>query len=210
MEVFLVDKLDKSMPRYLEKELNERSKQFQISLEQDSDRATAIISACSLDNQLERILRAFYIKDRAINMIFKTDHILQSFFSKINIAYFSGLIPKTIYHDLKIVCEIRNKFAHEFTANLSFNSDAISKKINKCEIRPKTMDDIPDFRIKFVIIIQQLIFYLFNYEHLLLVNKPINLVELYKLDETPWEKITLTQEEMVAIIKKERARSTNK
>ena len=127
--------------------IDKSSEPFVNALEQRSDRAIAIISASLLDVLLERLLRAFYVKDPAVKSIFRNDNILQSFYSKINIAYFSGLIPKTIYHDLKLICEIRNKFAHEVTANLDFNSEIVSQRINKCEIRPKTIDNVPEYRI---------------------------------------------------------------
>ena len=151
-----------------------------------------------LDNLLERLIQAFYIKGPAVKLIFKTDHILQSFYAKINIAYFSGLIPKAIYHDLKLICEIRNKFAHEVTANLDFNSIIISQRIDKCEIRPKTMDDIPEYKIKFILIVQQLIDHLCFFEHLLLNSKPTNIVESFKLNDWKWGEAALTKEQIAA------------
>lgn len=183
MQLVTLEKLDDDFFKKLRAELEERSEPFDAALEQGSDRAIAIISTCLLDNLLERLIRAFYIKDPAVKLIFKNDHILQSFYAKLNIAYFSGLIPKAIYHDLKLVCEIRNKFAHEVTANLDFNSTIISQRIGKCELRPKTMNDIPTYRIKFIIIAQQLIDHLCFLEYLLLNSKPPNLVESFKLND---------------------------
>jgi DNA-binding MltR family transcriptional regulator len=202
MEGFPMDKLDESFFQNLRVALEERSKPFGIALEQGSDRSIAIISGCLLDNLLERLIRAFYVKDPSVKMLFKNDHILQSFFAKINIAYFSGLIPKVIYHDLKLICEIRNKFAHEVTANLNFNSNVISQRINSCEIRPKTMDDTPAYRIKFIIIIQQLIDHLCYFEHLLLHSKPPNLVESFKLNDRKWGEAALTKEQIYDIMSK--------
>ena len=117
-------------------------------------------------------------------------------------AYFSGLIPKAIYHDLKLVCEIRNKFAHEVTANLDFNSTIISQRIGKCALRPKTMNDIPTYRIKFIIIAQQLIDHLCFLEYLLLNSKPPNLVESFKLNDWKWGEAALTKEKIADIIRK--------
>ena len=188
----------------------ERLEPFLTALGQGSDRATAIVSACLLDNLLERLIRAFYVKDLSVKMLFKNDHILQSFFAKINIAYFSGLIPKVIYHDLKLICEIRNKFAHEVKANLNFKSNVISQRINSCEVRPKTMDDVPEYRMKYLIIIVQLTDHLGYFEHLLLHSKPPNLVESFKLNEVKWEEIALTKKEIINVIRKERARSGDK
>ena len=179
-----MDKLEKSFFQKLRETMKERSEPFDIVLEQGSDRATAIVAACLLDNLLERLIQAFYVKDPQVKSLFKDGRLLQSFFAKINIAYFSGLIPKVIYHDLKLICEIRNKFAHKVTANLDFNSNVISQLINSCEISPKTMDDTPPAnRLKFMIITLNLIHDLCYFEQLLLHSKPPNLVESFKLND---------------------------
>ena len=95
-----MNKSNESLYKSLREVLEERSKPFSIALQEGNDRATAIISACLLDNLLERLIRAFYVKDPTVGMLFKTDHILQSFFSKIHIAYFSGLIPQSLASQL--------------------------------------------------------------------------------------------------------------
>lgn len=86
MQLVTLEKLDDDFFKKLRAELEERSEPFDAALEQGSDRAIAIISTCLLDNLLERLIRAFYIKDPAVKLIFKNDHILQSFYAKINIA----------------------------------------------------------------------------------------------------------------------------
>jgi len=183
--------------------VEKRSGPFMDSLKQSSDRATAIISTCLLDNLLESLIRTYFIKDSAVKQIFKNDHILQTYFAKVNIAYFSGLIPKIISHDLKLIGEIRNKFAHETIANLSFNSIAISHRIDKCEIRSKTMDKIRENKIKYVIIVQQLITYLCIFELLLQNSKLPTLVELFKVDDWGIEEGALTLEQCKQILKNE-------
>lgn len=209
MRPAVMDKLDHDFHEKLRAAMQERSEPFMAALQQRSDRAIAIVSTCLLDNLLESLIRAFYVKDPAVKSIFKNDHILQSFYSKINIAYFSGLIPKVIYHDLKLVCEIRNKFAHEVTTNLDFSSTIISQRIDKCEIRPKTMDDVPEYRIKFIIIAQQLIAFLCLFEHLLLNSKPSNLIESFKLNEWNWGVVALSKKELADIIRKNKPRTAS-
>ena len=142
-----MNKPDNNSRRFILAE-DKRVQQFSDALEQENDRAIAIISACLIDNLLEGILRAFYIRDPKVKMIFKNDQILQSLFAKINVAYFSGLIPQVIYHDLKLICEIRNKFAHEVTTDLDFNNSMICQRIGKCIMRPKTIDDIPANKLR--------------------------------------------------------------
>jgi hypothetical protein len=104
---------------------------FWKAMDKESDRAIAIISAILLDNLLERLIKASYIKDPRVDTIFKNDHILRSFHTKISIAYFSGLIPKFLYNDLKLICEIRNKFAHDVVADLEFDDRRIVQRIDQ-------------------------------------------------------------------------------
>ena len=163
------------------------------------DRAIAIVSACLLDYLLEKLIRMFYIKDQSVKAIFKNDHILQSFFAKINIAYFTGLIPKFIYHDLKLICEIRNKLAHEATTNLTFNDSVISQRINKCETKPTTIDSV---HAQFIVIIQLLMSHLCLYEQLLLQSKPTNLVESFNLNDRAQRLTPITKDELYDFMRK--------
>ncbi|MBA7698755.1 hypothetical protein ES703_107437 [subsurface metagenome] len=167
-----------------------------------SDRAFGIVVACYLDNMLEKLIRVAYIKDPQVSSIFKNEQILQSFFAKINIAYFSGLIPKFVYHDLKLICEIRNRFAHEVIAELRFTNEAIEQRIEKCELRPRTLDGGSAPRLKFVIIATQIGSLLRFLEMSLSKVGPPKLMELFKLDEMPFEEMALTKDEIIHILSK--------
>jgi DNA-binding MltR family transcriptional regulator len=183
--------------------LAELSKPFWDALEKESDRSVGIIAVSVLDNLLERLIRASYIKDLGVKILFKDDHFLQSLSAKINIAYFSGLIPRFVYHDLKLICEIRNKFAHAVAANLSFTDLIISQRINKCELRPKTLDTVYAPKTKFLIIVQLIVGLLGFWEQFLLKARIPNLVELLKLNDFPYDELPLTKEEIIEVIKKE-------
>jgi DNA-binding MltR family transcriptional regulator len=177
----------------------------------ENDRALAIVAACHLDNLLEKLICSAYIKDPHVKSIFKDNNILQSFFAKINIAYFSGLIPKFIYHDLKLVCEIRNRFAHEVTSGLRFTDDAISNRINKCELRPRTLDNVSAPRLKFMIVVTQIGTLLQALERTLSHLAPPSIMDLCDfLNKLPYEEMALTKKEIVNVIKKERAKSLRK
>ncbi len=145
-------------------QLEELSKPFWDALTKESDRAIAIIAACLLDDLLEKLIRASYIKAPQVKSLFKNDHILQSFFSKISVAYFSGLIPKFVYHDLRLICEIRNKFAHSITANLTFTDSSVTQQINSFELRPRTLNGVTAPKMKFIIVVQQIIALLGSWE----------------------------------------------
>ncbi len=106
----------------------------------ETDRGLAITSVCFLDNMLEKLIRAVYRKDPRIKILFKDNQILQSFYNKVCIAYFSGLVPEAFYHDLKLVGEIRNKFAHSVLETVSFDDVSIAQKIDRFEQIP------PDYK----------------------------------------------------------------
>ena len=121
---------------------DEQSKVFVDSLVQENDRAFAIIAVCWLDNLLEKLLRRCFIKDPKVKNLFNDDHILRTYHAKVNIAYFLGLIPKFIFHDLKLLGEIRNRFAHELVAELTFEDDIITQRINSCLLNPSSIDEV--------------------------------------------------------------------
>ena len=106
----------------------------------ETDRGMAIASVCFLDEVLEKLIRAVYRKDRRIKMLFKDNQILHSFYNKVCIAYFSGLVPEAVYEDLKLVGEIRNKFAHSVLETVSLDDELIANKIYRFKQLP------PDFK----------------------------------------------------------------
>jgi DNA-binding MltR family transcriptional regulator len=182
------------------KNTEELSKPFIEALSKESDRAIAIIATCLLDNLLEKLITVSFIDDPRKKHLFKNDHILQTFYAKINIAYYSGLIPKFIYDDLKLICEIRNRFAHEVTQNLDFKADSISKRINKFSLKSKTLDNIDIPRIKFICAIQAIITFLYGWE-LTLTNAHLpTLVELFRLNEINTERIMVNKEDLSKLI----------
>ena len=99
-------------------------------IKKEGDRGFVILQMCMLDYYLERLLRAFFLKEKGVDNLFDDDRLLQSFSSKRHIAYYSGLIPKVVYQDLGILNKMRNMFAHEIKDELSFNSPKIISLAN--------------------------------------------------------------------------------
>jgi len=193
------------------------SELFWISLKQESDRAVVITVGCLLDDLLEALIRAYYIKEPKVKDLFKNDHILQSFYSKINIAFFSGLIANFIYHDLLIICKIRNKFAHEVAADLNFMNRTVLQLTNSCELRPKELDEITQAelgeisvhdlqRLKFVIIVQQIVDHLVFTEQLLLRRRPPYPIKFFALNKLPYGEMALTKSKILQIIRSQKKR----
>jgi DNA-binding MltR family transcriptional regulator len=85
---------------------------FFKELQSESPRAAAIIASAFLDAQLRAILLNSFVDDKKVGKEL-LDSSLFSFSSRIKAAYCMGLISKSIFHDLNIINNIRNKFAHQ-------------------------------------------------------------------------------------------------
>ena len=116
MQTFTNRDVLKESQKYTE----ERLEPFLSSLSKEGDRSASIVSVCVLDDLLEKLLRAWFVKEPQVKELFSNDHILQSYYSKVSIAYFSGLIPKSFYHDFRLIGEIRNYFAHSLLCQYVF------------------------------------------------------------------------------------------
>jgi len=96
---------------------------FFREIQNESPRASVIISAAFLDAQLREIISNAFIDTPRVKVVSK--RILSSSFgSKIEIAYCMGLINEIVFDDLSFILKIRNKFAHEMH-NYSFNEPKI-------------------------------------------------------------------------------------
>lgn len=109
----------------------------------ESDRGAAIIGAAMLDERLRQLMGAFLVDDST-----KVDQLLEgplaplgSFASRIGTSYCLGLISKDEYHDLQIVREIRNVFAHELHG-LSFSDARVKDKCTQLHL-PKELPPLP-------------------------------------------------------------------
>lgn len=109
-------------------------KEVKAELENQSDRAIAVVCASILDHQLERILSAFIIKgtEKKIRKeLFRGgDSPFSSFGAKIKVCYFFGLISEDEYENIENIRRIRNDFAHQLT-DVSFDKNQSIKA--KCE-----------------------------------------------------------------------------
>jgi DNA-binding MltR family transcriptional regulator len=176
---------------------------FWETLASESDRSVVIVSAILLDNLLERLIKTSYVKDPNVNTIFKDEHILRSFYTKINIAYFSGLIPKALHHDLKLICDIRNKFAHDVVADLKFDDERIVQRINQfSQIREELVKIYPP-KLRFVLNISHIAALLLVWsQHLPKLRLP-NLVAILNLEEEQFSELIMTPEQLQNILKSE-------
>lgn len=83
-------------------------------LENDSDRAAAIIAGSIIDIRLTAAIKHRLRRDDVIeNKLFQSSGPLGTFSAKIDLARLMGIISAPAYRDIHIIRDIRNSFAHD-------------------------------------------------------------------------------------------------
>ena len=170
------------------------------SLQGETDRGTAVLSAILLDGLLEKLIQASFIKDPRVKLLFKNDRILQSFYAKINLAYFTGLIPKPFFEDLKLICEIRNKFAHSVVSDPKFTNATITRLVNQLSQIPESLRGTYPPRLRFDLVVSHIAGLLLAWIKFIADFGLPNLVNLLKLEEKNWSDLILKPDEIRSII----------
>jgi len=105
---------------------------FQISLRKESERGSAIVCATLLDESLRRMIKA-----KMAPSLKKDDELLdganaplESFSSKVDLAYRIGLISRDEKSSFHLIRKIRNKFAHS-SEEINFESNIIKDLISE-------------------------------------------------------------------------------
>jgi hypothetical protein len=106
-------------------ELNAALLEFSLLFQDErNDRAAAIVGAAFLDTLLEHILVTFLADDaKEVQRLLQYDKPLGTYGNRTAIAYCLGLVGSTIRNDLRLVGQIRNRFAHDLSA--SFDAEPI-------------------------------------------------------------------------------------
>ncbi len=184
------------------KEQGEGDAFFEI-FAKETDRGLAIASICYLDNMLEKLIKAAYRKDQRIKILFKDNQILQSFYNKVCIAYFSGLIPEVVYDDLKLIGEIRNRFAHSVLETISLNDLPITKKIDKLKQLPPDLKKKYPPRLSFMLITVHIGTLLRVYREILLELGIMKIGGMFDTDITTLQGCILTPMHIKELIKRQ-------
>lgn len=189
--------------------LAKESRVFEDAAGNETDRALGIIAVCWLDSLLEKLLRAYFVKEHAVDAMFRSEHMLSTYASKVSLAFALGLIMRFVYNDLRTIGEIRNKFAHELSAKMKFSDPQIVSKIDRFEVSPSAKEDeIPSPRLKYfnvVIVMGGMLSFL---EALLPSHTRTTLVEVLRLKDRPYKNILLTKSEIEELVR-EAKRSSN-
>ncbi|WPU98226.1 hypothetical protein SNE26_19570 [Mucilaginibacter sp. cycad4] len=138
------DELEK-LTRELHVENQKRYDNFITELNEESDRGASIFAATFFEVKLKEILSELLRKDEVTdNMLEGANGGLNTFSARINICYVLGYITKDEKHELNMIKNIRNKFAHNFHFKFSFMEPKVSdicKSFNAKLPQGKTLRD---------------------------------------------------------------------
>jgi len=100
----------------------------------NSERGAVLTAGAAFEVHLERLLKAFLVQG-----VSTSKKIAESsqFSSKINLCFSLGLISEDEKHDLNLLRDIRNAFAHNIFG-CDFNNSEVSKAINSLILPSKT------------------------------------------------------------------------
>ena len=119
-------------------------------MEKESDRATAILLGAELDDMLGQILEKHLLPPRA-----KKDSgaIAKSFYARIELTNRLGLIHPIFHHELHLIKDVRNEFAHK-KLGVTFESPEVFALTSKL-VFPKTADKLSKGRPELVALLHQ-------------------------------------------------------
>ncbi len=105
--------------------------QFFHAFRNESDRACAILARALLEDLLRQLFEAGFVasistKDR--KEMFEGQGSLATFSARIHLAQSLGLISTREAHDLNLVRNIGNEFAHSLNYEMSFNTESVKNK----------------------------------------------------------------------------------
>jgi hypothetical protein len=92
----------------------------------ETDRAAAVLGASLLDVRLEEVFREKFAANH--NALLGPSGTLATFSSRINLAFALQWIDADTAHDLNVIRDIRNDFAHHLDHELSFATQSISDR----------------------------------------------------------------------------------
>jgi hypothetical protein len=111
------------------------------TIQNESDRACAVLGVATVDVFLEGLLQAAMIADAPAEL-FKSNGSCATLSSKIDLAFALGLIPSDDRRDLHLLRKIRNDFAHAVDHELSFVHPRVADRVKELAI-PKLFAEQP-------------------------------------------------------------------
>jgi DNA-binding MltR family transcriptional regulator len=149
--------------------LSAKSGELLEQLNKESDRGVALIAAAYLDATLESMLRKYLVDDAVVvDELFKHPGALSGFSARIRMAYCLGLIGPDLRHNLDIVRDIRNDFAHDIE-HTSFDTDSVRDRCSnlKSDVANSLLSKNAPARYRFALVVTILL------NQLLLIALPL-------------------------------------
>jgi len=118
----------------MDREINQLLEFSQLfDYQHDNDREIVIVGCAYLESLIKDILEATFVDDSNEIKALLSDSTgsLSSLVPRARLLYLLGIIPKTVYKDIKIVGKIRNEFAHNVA--ISFNNNKIMQLCESLE-----------------------------------------------------------------------------
>lgn len=118
------------------------SNAFSQRINEETDRACAVLAGALLDWRLNQLFR------RRLHVLY--DKLLDgtgplaTFAAKIQVARALAWISKETFEDLEVIRRIRNDFAHKFDHNLSFTDESISNRCRDLKVASSFLDGFDD------------------------------------------------------------------
>ena len=115
---------------------------FLNEFDAESDRAAAVLAAAFLDEQIKSLIEDFFVDDsKEVDRLLGINRPLGGFSSRIHVAFCMGLLSRDELHDLRIIRDIRNKFAHRLHG-LTFEDEWVRQKCDALKL-PGTAPEWP-------------------------------------------------------------------
>lgn len=130
-------------------------------LNEETDRGVALVGMAFLEDALEDLLRAFFVKEpKGIANGFLGN---RAFYSNIELSYCLGLIGPDIRQDLHAIRLIRNEFAHSHK-HINFDSTEVNSKCDSLKARQADQTIKQSRRHQFIGAVSKIKVYLVRFE----------------------------------------------
>lgn len=101
---------------------------FRQTLSAETDRGVALVCAAYLDEELRALLEKTFVDvPNTVGKLFEGTGPLATFSARIGLAFATGLLRGESHRALRLICKIRNDFAHEY-GETSFVDQDISAR----------------------------------------------------------------------------------
>jgi DNA-binding MltR family transcriptional regulator len=168
---------------------NERAGKIEKLLTQEADRGCALVGGELLNERLLNLIQARMTSRATVNKFdsfFEGHGPLTTFAARTHLTYLLGFIADTVYQDLCVIRDIRNRFAHS-SEDIDFSNDEIKSSCSNLHhyLKQRVSDPRAQFIFAVSAVDMVLEYLIFDSEH---ATTPANgPEELYEILRNQWE-----------------------